>query len=911
MAKKKKAATQKETLFKETLVPAKPGSERLFEVSYDDSQPVECLGKKFPNDEARREYFSNNLREKLKDPEFRKIEGFPIGEDEDILALSDPPFYTACPNPFLADFIELFKPKDKRAQDYSRLPYPAALEDSRNNKFVNAHSYATKVPHESVMRLVLHYTEPGDIVLDGFVGTGMTAVGVQFCSDKNAVIQLGYTVKEKTGQVSDANGNVISKLGSRRAIVSDICPAATHLSYNFNFPYDVNAFESEVDEMVSAVLGDCGWMYETRHGKNKTGTIICVLWSDVFLCNNCNAEIVFWEAGVDLENSKVNDVVSCSKCQASSRKSKLSRALTSEFDTALNEHWQRAKQVPVTVVYEVAGKRMEKLPDANDLEVIRQIDDKRIDYWFPSDRMPEGDESRRNDPLGLTNVHHFFTKRNLYALSCAWSHARSPRARFMLTSLMYKSSKLCAPLMSNYFASRKGKSRGGWVGKERSGTLYCPSIQSEVSVLSQIASRRRGVQITAASSQLPMVGVSSVTQLGVPENSIDYIFTDPPFGGNKMYSELAFIWESWLRVFTNNECEAITSKAQGKKLADYEELMTRAFVEYFRVLKPGRWITVEFSNTAASVWNALQNSISKAGFVVADVRDLHKQQGSILGYTTTTATRQDLAISAYKPQSDLENKIRSNPKSEQSVWQFVSSHLRHLQIVDVHDQQITVIAERQGYVLFDRLVAFHVQRGLPVPISSAEFHAGLRQRFPERDGMYFLPEQVGDYEKHRLGVNSCEQLSLFVSDEKSAIQWVRQRLTENPMKYQTLQPLYMKEAQRVWEKHEQPLELQAILDQNFAQDSNGNWQIPDSKNEAHLEQLRNRHLLKEFHEYNESKGKLKIVRTEALRAGFKDCWQRKDFATIVQMAKRLPDAVIQEDQALLMYFDNASLMLGE
>ena len=63
--------------------------------------PVECLGMTFPNDEARRQYFLEKLREKLKDPAFRKIEGFPIGEDEDILALSDPPYYTACPNPFL------------------------------------------------------------------------------------------------------------------------------------------------------------------------------------------------------------------------------------------------------------------------------------------------------------------------------------------------------------------------------------------------------------------------------------------------------------------------------------------------------------------------------------------------------------------------------------------------------------------------------------------------------------------------------------------------------------------------------------------------------------------------------------------------------------------------------------------
>ena len=67
--------------------------------------PVTCLGQVFENEHARREHFRELLREKLKDPEFRQIEGFPIGKDEDIIALSDPPYYTACPNPWINDFI--------------------------------------------------------------------------------------------------------------------------------------------------------------------------------------------------------------------------------------------------------------------------------------------------------------------------------------------------------------------------------------------------------------------------------------------------------------------------------------------------------------------------------------------------------------------------------------------------------------------------------------------------------------------------------------------------------------------------------------------------------------------------------------------------------------------------------------
>ena len=156
------------------------------EPSPKSSGPVECLGLTFPDDNARREHFLNILRERLKDPDFRKIEGFPIGADEDILALSDPPYYTACPNPFIADFIKLHgKPYDP-STPYSREPFAADVSEGKNDPIYNAHSYHTKVPHKAIMRYILHYTEPGNVVFDGFCGTGMTGVAAQMCSDRAA-----------------------------------------------------------------------------------------------------------------------------------------------------------------------------------------------------------------------------------------------------------------------------------------------------------------------------------------------------------------------------------------------------------------------------------------------------------------------------------------------------------------------------------------------------------------------------------------------------------------------------------------------------------------------------------------------------------------------------------------------------
>ena len=354
----------------------------------------------------------------------------------------------------------------------------------------------------------------------------MTAVGVQLCGDIKAVQDLGYTVDRKTLRVSDKLGKDTSRGGSRYAIVSDLCPAATHLSYNFNFPFDEEAFEREVDEIAAAVQKDCGWMYQTQHKKKGLGEVVCVLWSDVFVCNNCNEEIIFWDAAVDMKKNEVSDNVTCPHCEAEARKSALERSWTSDFDPVLKQPIRQAKQVPVTIIYEADGKRFEKSPDDEDVKTLRRIADGKLPYPFPFGRMPDGEESRRNDPLGLTHIHHFFTKRNLWALACAWSHAKSWRAKFLVTSMLYRSSILCAPKMSNYFAEKKGKPRGGWIGTERSGTLYCPSIHSEVAIPPQIVTRRRAVKVTAASKTLPIIGVSSATQIGLPNDSIDYIFTD-------------------------------------------------------------------------------------------------------------------------------------------------------------------------------------------------------------------------------------------------------------------------------------------------------------------------------------------------------------------------------------------------
>src|SRR6266498_839848 len=243
---------------------------------------MECLGISFPNDEERRKYFLEKLRKKLKDPEFRKIDGFPIGSDEDILVLSDPPYYTACPNPFIEDFIKKYGKLYDPNEPYRREPFATDVSEGRNDPIYNAHSYHTKVPHKAIMRYILHYTEPGDVVFDGFCGTGMTGVAAQLCGDRAAVESLSYRVSPD-GSISDETDQPLSTFGARLALLNDLSPAASFIAYNYNSPVDIRAFERAAHELLKRFEDQYGWIYETIHADGTgRGRINFTVWSDVF-----------------------------------------------------------------------------------------------------------------------------------------------------------------------------------------------------------------------------------------------------------------------------------------------------------------------------------------------------------------------------------------------------------------------------------------------------------------------------------------------------------------------------------------------------------------------------------------------------------------------------------------------------
>jgi DNA modification methylase len=913
----------------------------LHDQDISSTGPVECLGQKFSSEQERREHYSNLLAEKLKDPVFRETEGFPVGTDEAILAMSDPPYYTACPNPFLEEFVRYTgKPYDP-SEKYSREPQTIDVSIGKTDALYKAHSYHTKVPHLAIVPSILHYTEPGDIVLDGFGGSGMTGVAAQWCETAPAAYRHELETEWKK------QGKASPHWGSRCVILNDLSPAATFIAANYNLPFDVEAFAKAGKQLLQDVEQELGWMYETidKDGKTK-GQIEYTVWSEIFTCPDCTGEINFLDEALDGESKRVKDNFPCPHCGVDLNKDKLDRVMESRVDFATGLPRKRVKFRPSIIFYDVDGQRRQKTPDEFDLERLQRIDALPFPAGLPTARFPieQMYHGSRIQPKGFECIHHFFLPRSAHAMAALWRKAEAEtdaRTRQMLTFFV-EQALWTASLLNRYRPT--GFSQ---VNQYLTGVYYVASQHAECSPRYILEGKLRRLaktfQAFKTETNRAIVTTGSAACIPTLDSSVDYIFTDPPFGENIYYADLNFLVESWHRVTTDAKPEAIVDKFKSKALPEYQHLMQRCFAEYYRVLKPGRWMTVVFSNSKAAVWNAIQVALQQAGFVVAEVTALDKVQGSYRQVTSATAVKQDLVISAYKPNGGLEERFNRDGATVDSAWDFVKTHLKQLpafKVTNGYPQELLSIVERDPRRIYDRMASWFIRHGTMVPVSTPEFLAELPVRFREMDGMVFLPEQLVEYEKARSRIPQIKQAELFVSDERSAIDWLTHFLLKRPSTRSEIHPEYIPQIGSAKRKGEIIPELDQLLEDNFIQfDGTGEvpsqihsylstnhkdlrgldksepallakakdrWYVPDPNKAQDLEKKREKALLKEFEGYKTFTGrKIKESRLEVLRAGFRAAWTNKDYATIIGVANKLPDETLQEDEKLLTLYDMA------
>ena len=660
-----------------------------------------------------------------------------------------------------------------------------------------------------------------------------------------------------------------------------------------------------MEAIIDDVERKYGDYYKTQHvvngqtqreidGTPVMGSINYVVWSNVYYCPSCGNELNYYHVMLSNGVKSTEKRIKCPYCHAVTERTKLDIKYNVQFDEEIGGITRTPEHVPVLINYSVGTSRFTKAPDGDDLQKMEEIQKKPLKQ-HPTNMMLHGDETERLFRVGITHVKQLYPFRTLFFLSEFFDRFKEDNKKlFLFTSALPK-----LTILNRYMPEHGSRALVG----PRAGTYYLPNMFVENDVIGQLRFQLNKLRNLHYEQGNICVSTQSTTDLSnIPSNSIDYCFIDPPFGANIMYSELNFVAESWLHITTANKAEAIINKSQRKGFSEYQDLMTQCLQEIYRVLKPGRWITVEFHNSKNAIWASIQEAMWIANFVIASVRTLNKEKKTVNQFTAAGCVDQDLVISAYKPKDQFRRIFSQNIGTEETAWAFVRQYLENLPVAPIKQGQIELVSERQDKLLFDRMVAYHIMQGIPVPLDASDFYRGLDERFLKRDNMYFLPEQVNEYDEARIK-NDVEpiQFDLFVTNEKSAIAWLYRQL-ETPQTYAELQPKFMQESKST-DRYEKIPELSVMLDENFLQDESGHWYIPDRTKESDLAKLREKSLWKEFEGYLSGRGKLKLFRSEAVRVGFSRLWKEKNYQAIVDMAERLPESTIQEDPNLLMYYD--------
>jgi len=489
---------------------------------------------------------------------------------------------------------------------------PQEIVAAKGSAAYNAHSYHTKLPPEGILPFIERYTRPGDVVLDPFCGSGMTGVA--------------------------------ALRSERRAVLIDLSPAATFIAFNYCSSVDPPRLRAEADLVLDAVRPELEPLYTTRCRRcNGEASIGYTVWSERYRCPGCRHAFALWD--VAREGRRVAGVISCPDCGREGQRGS----------------WSLLSPKPVLIKYECPCERgrQEVAPERADARLARAADQDAWDTRIPYPRTPiprRGDEIARVHKRGIARVDQLFTRRNLRALATLWHAVATlpdlrcrPQLFFCLTGAMPRASR------TNKYIPALRMAPGPILG-----TMYIPGFHPEVNVLNlfrrKVADTARhyeearrgkaGFLFDLGPEDGVRISTQSATDLSnIPDQSVDYAFTDPPFGSNIAYSELNLLWEAWLGVRTDAAQEAIVSRTQKKGVADYQVMMARSFAEVRRVLRRGGRFSIVFHNTSGGVWRALQGAIDDAALAVESVVVFDKGPGqSFKQFTTEGAVTHDLVV---------------------------------------------------------------------------------------------------------------------------------------------------------------------------------------------------------------------------------------------------------------------------
>ena len=423
-------------------------------------------------------------------------------------------------------------------------------------------------------------------------------------------------------------------------ILNELSPAASFIADRFTSQCDPAALTAAVKAVTQSLAGLRKDLYTTQcRTCAKDTELLFTVWSYKVTCSECSKEFVLWDEcrsyGATVREHKFLREFPCPHCKQQVKKSRLARTTT----------------VPVLVGYKCCSKVQSEVPPSEaDLKLISSIEANGLIAWdfVPDFELPDGVNLSQPKRHGLTNIRNFYTARNLAAMSQIWKTIHriedtnlAAFLAFVFTSLYQRVTKL-----SEYRF---------WGGSGNTANFNVPYIFNEANVFVTFERKARSIidhLETTAQSYLGrcVVNTGSATNLSfLPDDSVDLIFTDPPFGANINYSEMNMLWESWLKVYTDAADEAIVNRVQKKDAGRYQELMTKSLKECYRVLRPGHWLVLVFMNSAEDIWDRIRSAVLDAGFTIERIDIFDKQHGTFKQFVSDNTAGSDLMLHCHKP----------------------------------------------------------------------------------------------------------------------------------------------------------------------------------------------------------------------------------------------------------------------
>ena len=597
-------------------------------------------------------------------------------------------------------------------------PYATDAISTRTGSTFGVHAYPTRINEKAIVPFILAHTRPGDLVFDGFAGSGSTGLAAAMC---------------RTYKPSE-NG------GARKFVLYDIGSLPSFIARTLLTPVDPTELSRGIRAIQETLASELGWIYQAAGPDGRAGETRFVVWSEEVICLHCGGQVRYIDAFLQWNPLEIRRCGECPRCGAELDSRRCERVTEEHYDRLLGRPVEMRLRRP-SLVYGRSGKATWRRPaQGQDLDLIERIDSIALPTTVPvvpmlnSSSERWGELHRAGYHTGITHLHHFYTRRNLLVIARAWELAAELPEGLRDWAQMWISSYNTShsTLMTRVVAKRGA--RDLVPTSAQSGALYVSSLPVERNVIAGLRTKARAISQAAAEvwSVRPAGRVvrGSSLRLHLGDESVDYIFTDPPFGDNIQYSETNFIAEAWLAApATEQTEEAIVSKYQGKSAADYSALLAAAFAESRRVLKPGRFMTVVFHASSVAVWNALLDALAAAGFRIVRTTRLLKSQASFKQTTTRGFVRGDCVILTQKPDRSSAARMPSEATPGRDVWRLIEDRL---------DALPPASDERLGHRLHSWLVAESLGAGERVPLSAPQFYRELAARYPQENERHFL-----------------------------------------------------------------------------------------------------------------------------------------------------------------------------